>query len=163
MKNKKTVFYLYIIIFVLILINLTTIGFMIYMRPQGPCGLGNEGERGRPGNYLIKELKFTPEQQKQFDGLREEHHSSVCPLTEEIKNQKSIFFSELKKEQIDSLKVDSMSKLITELHRKVDLTTFWHFNKIRHLCTPQQQQRFDEIIQDGLLNTKPGPMKHLTD
>lgn len=163
MKKNKTVYYLFILVLVLIVLNVVTIGFFVFFGKS--CDPRNREGKGTPGDYLIHELKFTPEQQSQFENLRSEHHNSVCPFMDEIKKQKTIYFSELKMDRIDTLKVDSMSKLITELHRKVDLTTFWHFNKIRHICTPQQQERFDEIIQEGLLNPQPkqGPMRHLTD
>ena len=163
MKKNKTVYYLFIIVMVLIVLNIVTIGFFVFFGQS--FDPKNRHGKENPGEYLVNELKFTSEQQLQFENLRSDHHNTVCPLTDEIKRQKTIFFSELQKKQIDTLKVDSLSKLITELHRKVDLTTFWHFNKIRHICTPEQQHRFDEIIQEGLLNPQPkqGPMRHLTD
>jgi len=161
MKKNRTVYYLFILVLVLIVINITTIVFFVFFDKS--CNGFDRKGRGTPGNYLAHELEFTSEQQLKFDKFRDDHHQQTVLLKKEIKNQKTTFYSELKNKNIDSLEVDSLSKLISELHRKSDLITFWHFNKIRHICTPKQQERFDEIIQEGLLNPQPkqGPMRHL--
>lgn len=163
MKKNRTVNYLFILVLVLIVINITTIVFFIFF-DKSCNGIDRKG-RGTPGNYLVHELEFTSEQQLKFDKFREDHHQQTVLLKNEIKNQKTIFYSELKNKNIDSLEVDSLSKLISDLHRKSDLITFWHFNKIRHICTPQQQERFDEIIKEGLAAPlqKRQPMSHLTE
>ncbi len=148
MKINKTAYFLTSMVIVLIIVNIFTLGFFVF-RENHPHSRFRDG--GNSGNYLIEELDFNAKQKILFDEYRQEHHSSVQPMMDEISLEKERFFSELKKEQIDSAKIDSLSKKISSLHQKVDIVTFWHFNKIRKMCDEKQKAHFDELIKEGIL------------
>lgn len=135
-------------IIILIIVNIFTLGFFIFRDNHHPSEF--RGER-RPGDYLIRELNFNDEQKRLFDGYRQEHHSAAQPIMDEISLEKERFFSELKKNQLDSLKIDSLSRNISNLHQKVDIITFWHFDKIRKMCDEKQKAHFDEMIKEGII------------
>lgn len=159
MNQKKIIYILVAMVGVLILLNLTLVGF-IYFKNNQSC-LNPEFGRGR-GDYLIEKLEFTPEQIAKFEILRADHHQTVMPLNKEIMEQKKQFFALINEPKVDSLKVDSLSKVITETHRKVDIVTFYHFKKIRGICTAEQQVKFQNLIEEGLFQPgqERGPMRH---
>jgi periplasmic protein CpxP/Spy len=159
MNQKKIIYILTAMVIVLILLNMTMVGFMFFKDRQ-QCRNPEFG-RGK-GDYLIEKLKFTPEQITKFDVLREDHHLTVMPLNKEIMEQKKQFFALINESKVDSLKVDSLSKVITEMHRKVDIATFYHFKKIREICTAEQQVKFQNLIEEGLFQPgqERGPMRH---
>ena len=148
-------------VIVLIIVNIFILGFFIFNRNNNhpPLKLRDEGESGK---YLAEELNFNSSQETLFDELRDDHHRIVQPMMKQISIEKERFFSELKNEQIDSAKIDSMSKIISNMHRKVDVITFWHFNKVRKMCNEKQQIRFDEMIKEGILPPgRQGKLGHL--
>jgi hypothetical protein len=156
MKPNKTIYFLMSMVIILIIVNIFTLGFFIFREDQHPPKFGCERE---PGDYLVRELGFNDAQKKLFDGYRHEHHSAVQPIMDQISSEKDRFFSELKKDQLDSLKIDSLSRTISSLHQKVDVITFWHFNKIRKMCDEKQKAHFDEMIKEGIALPK-GHGKH---
>lgn len=158
MNQKKVIYILTAMVIVLILLNTTIVGFM-YFKNKQQCQ--NNGAGGGKGDYLIEKLEFTPDQIAKFDVLRQDHHQTVMPLNKEIMEQKKQFFALITEPKVDSLKVDSLSKVITEMHRKVDIVTFYHFKNIREICTPSQQIKFQNLIEEGLFQPgqQRGPMR----
>jgi len=157
MNQKKTIYILITMVIILVLLNITTIWFMFFKDRQ-QC---QNSRQGGKGDYLIEKLEFTPDQIAKFDVLRQDHHQTVMPLNKEIMEQKKQFFALITEPKVDSLKVDSLSKVITEMHRKVDIVTFYHFKNIREICTPSQQIKFQNLIEEGLFQPgqQRGPMR----
>ena len=151
MKISKTVYFLTSMVIVLIIVNIFTLGFFIFNRNHNhpPFELREEGESGK---YLTEELGFNSSQETLFEELRDNHHRTIEPMMKQISIEKERFFSKLKNEQIDSIKIDSLSKIISNIHQKVDIITFWHFNKVRRICNEKQKIRFDEIIKEGVVS-----------
>lgn len=160
MNQKKVIYILTAMVIVLILLNMTMVGFMFFKDRQS-CRNPEFGGRGK-GDYLIEKLEFTPEQIAKFEVLRQGHQQTAMPLNKEIMEQKKQFFALINEPKVDSLKVDSLSKVITEMHRKVDIVTFYHFKKIREICTAEQQIKFQNLIEEGLFQPgqQRGPMRH---
>jgi len=153
MKPNKTIYFLMSMVIILIIVNIFTLGFFVFRGNHQPSAFRCDR---RPGEYLIRELDFSDEQKRLFDDYRQEHHSAIQPMMDQISLEKERFFSELKKEQIDSAKIDSLSKEISNIHQKVDIITFWHFNKIRKICDEKQKAHFDELIKEGICDKQKG-------
>lgn len=150
MNQKKVIYTLFALVAMLIVLNITLIMFVFFRHPphENPYCDG-EGRRER-GQFLVTTLRFDADQEAAFDKLREEHHFIVEPIQEKIMKNKTHFFASVKDEKADSVAIDSLSKVITELYRMVDVATFYHFKKIRAICKPEQQERFDELVEEGL-------------
>lgn len=106
--------------------------------------------RGTPADYLVKELGLNTDQQNKLKELASEHHQQSEKIREKIKDARHELFSLLQQPGTsDSIKksaADNVSKQLEEL----DLLTFDHFQQVRALCTPEQQKKFDAIIEDVL-------------
>lgn len=120
-------------------------------RPQ------RQPERRAPADYLVKELGLNNEQQNKLKALASEHHLQSEKIKGKIKDARHQLFSLLQHSGTsDSTKkaaADSVSKQLEEL----DLLTFDHFQQVRAFCTPDQQKKFDEIIEDVLEMIASGP------
>ena len=141
------------IIVALLLLNFGTLTFMWTHHPGGPRGQ-------RPGDvfhFLVSELKMTDEQQKQYEVLRDEHHHQVEEKQQEGRKLHDTFYELLRNPKIDSLMVAQTADAIAVNQKQIDLITFYHFQKVRAICTPQQQQKFDEIIAEALRMMSPKP------
>jgi protein CpxP len=107
-------------------------------------------QRGTPADYLVKELGLNDEQQNKLHALAKEHHEQSEKIKEQIKNARHDLFKLLQQPEInDSAKKTAADNVAKNLEQ-LDLLTFDHFKEVRTICTPQQQKKFDEIIEDVL-------------
>jgi Spy/CpxP family protein refolding chaperone len=143
MESSK---FLKIVIVILLIINIATLGFIYLQRP--PHGFPPPPIDA--GQYIAHELNFTGEQEEQFNILREENKSVIEELRKASKDFHDHFFDLLKTHPSDSLLVLQMADSIVLNQKQIELATFSHFQKVRALCTPEQQKKFDEIIKDAL-------------
>ena len=119
-------------------------------------------QRGTPADYLVKELALNTDQQNRLHELAKEHHRQSQEIRGQIKDARHDLFKLLQQPNVsDSIKkaaADNVAKNLEQL----DLLTFNHFQQVRALCTPRQQKKFDEIIEDVLemIATGPPPGPH---
>ena len=104
--------------------------------------------KGTPQEFLVKELKLDAKQQEQLDVLRKEHREAADQLREKIKDAKKSFFDLLKQTNVTDSAKQAAAKAISSNTEALDLLTLNHFQKLRALCTPEQQNKFDKIIHE---------------
>jgi Spy/CpxP family protein refolding chaperone len=104
--------------------------------------------KGPPNEFLIRELKLDGAQQAKLDILVKEHRAAAEELRGKIKESKEAFFDLLKQTAVtDSMKQVS-ARAVSVNTEALDLLTLEHFQKIRALCTPEQQKKFDDILHE---------------
>jgi len=141
------------IIALLVLINIATLAFMwMQQDKQQPRGEGAL-------EYLTKELKLSDAQQQQFKALRDEHRASHKTLRKKRKKLHDDFFDALKGN--DSLLVDRLADSIAAFQKVQELSTFYHFKKIRAICREEQKKKFDELIKETMMKMAPPPPGHI--
>lgn len=147
-----------IVVLLLLAANITTLA-LLWTRGAAPAtGKPGPPQHGGPFEYLSRELSFDQQQREDYAVLRDEHRSKAREMEEDIRQAKDDYFALLKQPSVsDSALVPYLDK-ITSIERELDLLTFHHFQQVRKICTPQQQQRFDDIIQQALHSMRPkGP------
>jgi Spy/CpxP family protein refolding chaperone len=153
MDNSK---FLKLVILILLLINIGTLSFLWINRPPRENGPRRGGEIGE---FLMHELHFTPEQRKQFEQLRDEHRSSVKELRDNNERLRGKLYDSMGTVPTDSSYVHQLADSITQVQKQIEISTFYHFQKVRLICTPEQQQEFDQVIKEGL-NIRPPHSPH---
>jgi hypothetical protein len=146
MENKSVKFWKFFAI-VLIVLNLTLIGFLL-LRPIG----GRRSEvkvEVAMGNYFVEKLKLTAPQQRELKRLRENHHAAILALQAEGKKLRKRFFDGLISDTAKS-KEDSIANEIAGNQKQIELMTYSHFQEVKKICTEEQKLIFDDIIQDVL-------------
>jgi protein CpxP len=143
MNSKKIITLLILVLFA---VNLITLGCFWFGRKHGPSS--GMPEHGGPAAFLIRELKLTEDQQQQFEKLKRAHHEHIEQVQDSLHELRELFFHELSVS--DTRKADSLAKVIGEKQSSIERITFDHFKQVRAICTPEQQKRFDEVIQEAL-------------
>lgn len=110
---------------------------------------------GEVFEYLTNELKLDSSQQHTYKQLREEHQGTQRPLQDSIGKAKDAFFALLQQSTTSDSLIQKYSKKIADLEQQKELFTFHHFQKLRAICNPEQQKKFDTIIQDVLKRMAP--------
>jgi len=111
--------------------------------------------RGPVFDFLTRELQLDASQQAAYALLRDEHQKGQAVLQDSIRMAKDAFFALLKKPALTNEELLSSSKVAAYADEQLDLYTFKHFQKVRAICTPSQQLKFDSVIQDVLHRMSP--------
>ena len=153
MKNIRDNRWLSVIGIIIIAANITTIALLWgrkkYENPQ------RIEIKGPVFDYLTKELQLDSVQQEAYRKLRAEHQKGQAALQDNIRTTKDAFFALLKKADVTEAELVEKSKAAAAADEQFDLYTFKHFQKVRAICTPVQQQKFDSVIQDVLRRMAP--------
>jgi Spy/CpxP family protein refolding chaperone len=104
--------------------------------------------QGQANEYLIKQLKLTPDQIRKYDTLRERHHEFTQRISEEQRMQRDSFFDNLKNPKADMAAAMRLEKRILANQGKLDSATFYHFRNFRALLNPDQQAKFDSVANN---------------
>jgi Spy/CpxP family protein refolding chaperone len=156
MENSK---FLKVVIVILLIINISTLAFMWMHKPpmqQAPPPPPPH-ERNDVFEHLTHELKLSEQQRNQYDQLRKEHHAAMESLQEKGRATHDHFFALLQNKSADSTLVSKLADSISNNQKQIELVTFYHFQKVRAICNPEQQKKFDEIIDDALQMMFPKP------
>jgi hypothetical protein len=140
MENKSLKLWK-IFAFILIALNITLIVLLLLGRPPHPR------EGGGPGKYIVEKLKFSGQQEADFDKLKKAHQEAIKELKREGEKLRESFFDGLTSDSLSSNK-DSIAGLIAENQRQIELVTYNHFEEVKKLCTTEQKLIFNNIIDD---------------
>ena len=142
--NTRTNKFLIGLVLILIVANIASVA-LFWMKENKPTATQQPKS---PAAFLIKELQLNGLQQQQFEVLKKEHQAAASTIRKEVKDGKEELFDLLKLSAVaDTMKQNAVRK-ISLLTEELDLLTFHHFEKVRAICNPTQQKRFDEIIKE---------------
>lgn len=140
------------IVVILLLVNTAALA-MLWMKKAKPPII-----RGGAKDFIISELKLTPDQQGKFDELREDHQKQTREIVEGMKDLKDELAEKISAAQTDTAALDALTKQISEKDRQRDLATFYHFRAFRAILTPSQEEKFDKILKQ-VLRMMTGPQR----
>ncbi len=145
MKSKL----LPVLLVMLILLN----GVLIFMLIKKPHKKGNQNQERE---FLSKQLKFTEDQQIKFINLDEIHRERMMEFEEQIRKHKDLLFHSFSN---DDVNIDSISKIIGRIDGEREVEVFQFFRSVRKICTVDQQEKFDTIIEKALKGGQNGPQR----
>ena len=142
-KNNKA------LIFLVVVLLLSNVGlilyFLVWKKP------GNRQWGGQRGDFSIvdhmkKEVGFNEEQTKQFKELHEKNRDSLKLLGDNIRNAKNELYKLLQQANAPDSIVNRTAEQIAQNQKKMELTMFRHFQKVRAICDSQQQVKLDSLV-----------------
>jgi hypothetical protein len=137
-----------VLLTIIVILLITNIAMMLFCFCRKHCGRPNE--RSLPPkeamSMLLKnEVKFTSEQMKQFDSLRNDHRTEIKPLFKKMNAVKDNFYWHMRDEFVEDSLFNSGLDSIALTQKMLDRAMFFHFRKIRMLCTPEQLPVYDSL------------------
>jgi hypothetical protein len=139
------------LVVILLLTNILTLSFYwLKERPAKAAAATHVDRDKKMGQFMVNELKLTPEQETIYWKLRDTLITQQKPVLDSIRASKKRFFDLMKlpqDAQYDSLLVKRGDDIST-LQRKLDLITIHHFEKVRALCNEHQLVKFDTVIAE---------------
>lgn len=153
---EKTKF-LSIVIVALLVINAGTLVYLFLGQNKGHQRPPHRMGRGNPSDYIVDKLQLDDKQQADFRELQKEHRSKMHDIHEQLEETRNQYFDGLKTSTIDTAESQKLQAKIGRLMGQIHGNTFEHFTKVRQLCSPKQQELFDQFIEDILRALAPPP------
>jgi len=153
MENKLLKFWK-ILAFVLLASNIMLACFLIFGHPDGMPPFLRFGRN--PGQFLSEKLKFSEQQEAEFNKLREAHHDSMMILHKEGMQLRKKFFDGLIFNSAENNK-ELLAGQIAQNQKQIEQLTYRHFEKVKQLCTPGQKIIYNNIIHEVINKLKDQP------
>lgn len=125
---------------VLLAINVFWIWFFIAHKPP-------HGRRPEPKKVIMEKLKFDEQQTKEYDKLIDWHRGQMKESEQQIMLLKNQLYLTLMDKDAGSVS-DSLIREIGKMQEKVEHINYKHFQDIKQLCKPTQQNSFGELSKD---------------
>ncbi|MFM7221827.1 MAG: hypothetical protein ACKO03_00165 [Bacteroidota bacterium] len=140
--NQTTYKWMLFIVLILLISNVVMAFFLFGDEIKGGSKKGKGEDMAMK---VYREIGLDSDQVKVFLSSKEEYFKQMRPVWGEIKKLKDSLYQQMEMNSSDSI-VNGLLNSITERNRYADSFTYDHFSKLRVLCTPDQQARFDTII-----------------
>jgi len=141
-----------IVIIGLLVLNFATLAFLWFRRPADihPQFIRQHmmGQMQGPRGFLEGQLNFSEKQKDEAMKLREEHMKTMMTIQDSIHMLKDNLFDLIAVTPTDTPRVNALVQSIGDEQKKIELATFYHFQKIRALCDDSQKQKFDRIMKE---------------
>jgi Spy/CpxP family protein refolding chaperone len=101
-------------------------------------------------NFICGELKFTDAQCAQYRRMHEGFRDSMETLQQHDRDLHDSFFALSTAANADPARVRAMADSLAANQVQIELRTFYHFQNIKAICTPEQAKEFDRVIHEAL-------------
>lgn len=138
---------LLIIIGVLLLTNIAVLVYFLGEKKPAKSATSHS-EKNRPGiaEMLQKEVGFNDEQTAKYKQLKEKQKETIRPMYDDMRKTKDSLFRLLSYPETNDSLLNKMADAIAQKQKALDLQTFNHFKRVRALCTPEQQSKYDSMV-----------------
>ena len=157
--KKRVTFW---IIFLLVVLNISTISMLWLNQNRGPGApppRGKERQDNRTLEFLQKELDLTDEQILQYDQLRQTHAEQTRVLIDDIRRLKQEMMDEMFYDEPDTAKAMQLADLIGEKQTEVEQITFDHFLDLKKLCGTEKIGKLRGLVDEFFRKNLPQSQK----
>jgi periplasmic protein CpxP/Spy len=143
-------------ILLLLTANIVTLVLMWTNRNGNLKPAATAEAKGQVFEFVTAALQLDSAQQQAYKMLRTEHQQGQRSLQDSIRKAKDDFFTLLQDASATEPAIQSLSGRVAMAEQQLEIFTFRHFQKLRAICKPEQQKKFDHIIKDVLRRMAPG-------
>lgn len=134
-----------IALIVLVTINLVLLGFIFKNKSQHPNEHFDKHPI-QPKDIISNKLNFDANQISIYTIEIQKHRTEISSLDDQIKSSKQQLYSLLNTN--NSIKSDSLIEDLAALQKKIEITHYNHFLKIKSICKPNQIKDFEELTTE---------------
>jgi Spy/CpxP family protein refolding chaperone len=154
-QNRSKVFIA--IIAILLVANIAMVSFFL-MKKDGARREKKPEWKTVISGFLKTEIGFDTVQLKQYDSLSNRHKDNMKKMTDSLRTTKDKQFKELAAANFSDSAMNTVADRSAATQKAMELRMFNHLKKIRLLCTPEQQPKFDSLF-GKVLNRRGGENK----
>ena len=139
-----------VLIISLLVINTLLVGFVV-LKPKRPLGKENKS----PKEIIIKKLQFNEAQTSHYTTLVKQHSTAIREKDAKIRDSKKNLYSLLTNDDIAKTKEDSIVTQLGVLQKDIEMLHFKHFQEIKKICNPSQEEAFNKLAKNLATLFKP--------
>ena len=132
----------------LLALNISTLAFIWTHRPPPPEARG-------PFMFLVRATEMDESQQDAYRALRDAHRAQVESFQKQTSQMRGQLFQLLAQKTDSDPEVTQLIDSILEVKRQEEQFTYGHFRKVREICRPDQQSKFDAAIGEAIQSMSP--------
>ncbi len=151
-QNRSKVFLT--IIGILLVANIAMLTFFIMKKDTGRHQK-RQDRKEMIANFLKNEIGFSAAQLQQYDTLSNKHRENIKEMFEKSRSTKDMQFKQLAAGDFSDSIINSVADQSSASQKIMELHMFNHLKKVRMLCTPEQQPKFDSLFVK-ILNRRGG-------
>jgi Spy/CpxP family protein refolding chaperone len=130
---------------------LSTVGFH-WLHYRGP----GRGDGPGHGNHFRKILRLTDAQSQSFDEDRARLDAAIDPLQKQLRSKKMELVALMKATDTYTTQIDALVTETAGLQTEIEKTFIRHSFNVRRNLTPEQQDKFNELLEKGFRRRGPG-------
>jgi Spy/CpxP family protein refolding chaperone len=142
-------------ILALIILNIGSLGLLWYkevtkpLQPPPPLE-----QRVNPEKFLENEMQLNKDQSEAFRELRRKHQEETGEIRRDIHRLSKDIVDELYKPKPDTARVTALSDEIGRKQAEFERALYNHFNNLKQICNPNQQEKLHKLLFELLDKTK---------
>jgi len=141
-KNKALIF----LVIILLLTNLAVLAYFLWPK-QADKLTTTEKNKYKLLEPLKNEVGFTDSQISEYKKIRDSRTGKIKSKVEDLRRVRDNFYLLLSNENASDSTLNIYSDSIAYRQKLLDLETFTHFKVLRKLCTPEQEAKYDTMVQ----------------
>ena len=141
-RNKTLVF----IIIVLLLANVAILFYFLWLKgPEKQAR--NNGNVDRFAEALKRDVGFSETQVARYKELKDAKWDKIKLRFDDLRKAKDNFFHLISVENVSDSLLNSAADSVAQRQKSLDLQAFRHLKELRKVCTPEQEPRYDSLVQ----------------
>jgi len=147
-KNKITAG-LFVFLVIANIISLTALWYTLYKKdiPVHHPMMRMSGGKPDVMNFLCNRLDLDSSQIKIFERLRSQHFNQINSVNENIFTLKQELFTEIFRDNPDSLKINELTEKIGDFYGKKEKVLAGHFLDLKKVCKADQCKEFRNLVE----------------
>lgn len=154
-QNRSSI--LVSIIVILMIANIILVSLFLFNK-DGRKREGRMDRKAMIARFLKDEIGFSTAQLQQYDTLSNAHRENMKNMFDSLKNSKDRQFRELALVNFSDSAMNMVADQTAASQKVMTIHMYNHVKKIRELCTPDQQPKFDSLF-GKMLNRRGGDGK----
>ncbi|MGB8190515.1 MAG: hypothetical protein WCF67_01290 [Chitinophagaceae bacterium] len=143
-RNKVLLF----LVGILLLTNIVLVIFFVGKKDKPDHNNGPRPSRAAVmKGYLKDSVGFDEQQLARYEDVRDRHDENMKSLFEQMRNAKLEFYKLINNPGATDSASSAAAAAIGQKQQAVDLAFFNHFREVRMLCRPDQQPKYDSLVQ----------------
>ena len=140
------------IIVLLILLNLTIVGTILYNKSEvANYKVQDNKEIAMPtnhlGRYFRDELNLSNKQHRAFQDIRHQYHENSDVIIEKMDKNRNDLLTELGKEKSDTITLNKLSQDLGFLHTELKNLTIQYYLNMKEVCNEKQKVKLFETFK----------------
>ena len=159
MKANNNYKYLVWAVAVLAILNLATIGTIVFNRYKFSKQISFAGSRQKmnenrsvqySGRFFREKLNFSPEQMEKFSEYNPGFRQGVRNINIELAQKRNQMLRELSLKDVDTLKLNQLADSVGLLHVSLKKMTFQYYLDLKQICEPEQEKKLEKLFKEIL-------------